>query len=100
MRRFRLLLDPSRNQFKWPVQYPRTDSYSKDILIQYRTTFGRDTDPYIKADVARRDQVFEKDDKRRRAGITQAIASLFRSRRTPGLLQITPAPTPEPTATA
>jgi predicted aspartyl protease len=33
IRRFRLLLDPSRNQFKWPVQYPRTDSYSKDILI-------------------------------------------------------------------
>jgi predicted aspartyl protease len=33
MRRFKLLLDPSRNRFKWPTEYPRTNAFARDILI-------------------------------------------------------------------
>jgi hypothetical protein len=70
MRRFKLLLDPSRNRLRWPSEYPRTLLWSKDILIQYRHGFNDTSKPYIQADADRRDNAIERDEQRRQAGIT------------------------------
>jgi predicted aspartyl protease len=96
MRRFRLLLDPSRNRFKWPTEYPRTNAFVKDILIQYRPNFTRVIDQYRQADADRRDKAINDDDKRKRDGAvtpySTALIPLFvcRAQATPGLLQIRP----------
>ena len=102
MRRFRLLLDPSRNRFKWPTEYPRTNAFARDILIQYRPNFTRATDQYRQADVDRRNKAIDDDERRRRDGAvtpqstvsTSVSASRFQN--TPGLLQILPVPVSAP----
>ena len=98
MRRFRLLADPSRNLFRWPTEYPKTQSFMRDIITPY-TRFSISSssspNPYVQADANRRDRAFEKDEKRRRNGVQ--VATIFSSissstvplvKSTPGILKI------------
>jgi hypothetical protein len=90
MRRFRLLLEPCRNRFRWPSEYPRTNTWARDIPIQHRVNFLGATDPYVQTDANRRDKEIEKDNIRRKAGaiyrIVRTLTACFRN--TPGLLPI------------
>jgi predicted aspartyl protease len=90
MRRFRLLLDPTRNRFRWPTEYPRTSTWARDILIKYRPNFLRTTDPYVQTDADRRDLAVDKDENRRRAGVMSIHCLASTIRRRPGLLPIQP----------
>jgi hypothetical protein len=86
MRRFRLLLDPARNRFRWPSEYPKTQSFMRDIVTPYRRQFVHSRDPYAQADADRRDRVLEKDEQRRHAGVQINIVT--QTTQPPGILSI------------
>ena len=64
---FNILIDAARNCLHWPANSEPSYSVVKEILVNRTTLLPQSTDRY-QADIKRRDQAFDQEDRRRSAG--------------------------------